>query len=284
MDPEADRHFACRNDEERLPGARKRASAISDPERERPAIGEPRHPLDLINVEPGLGRCARGLEDRYVARDAPSKARRLSRRARDVVRDRQDADVDSLRNKTLRGGAEIEDVASVVAKSQEDSGLLMRQPRQPRDAARRRRGEDVSRDRSVGEALADIAGERRIATRAAADHQRDLALGGDGTQHSARGQADKAAVGLTEAPQGVSCKGPGIIVKKRHAIRPDFDDIARSEIDAMLSPRSHLTPRPWTIQWALRVIRKNRSGGVAGSRFIGSAVQTAETAKLPNSE
>ena len=77
MDAEAERHFARGNDEQRLARAGKRAAAIGDPERECPGVGEPRQPLDLVDVEPGLGRRARDLEYGDVARDAPSKARRL---------------------------------------------------------------------------------------------------------------------------------------------------------------------------------------------------------------
>jgi len=49
---------------------------------------------------------------------------------------------------------------------------------------------------------------------------------------------------------------------------PGFDDIARSDFDAVSSPRSHLTLRPLTIQEAVQVVRKNRSGWITGNRFI----------------
>ena len=217
MNAEADRHLTIGNDEQRLAGARQRAAAKGDAEGDGAAVGDPRQPLHIVERHAGLRGRAGDLEDDDVARDAPAQRGAFGGRAGDIVGDRQDARVDALGGQTPRRRAEVEHVAGVIAEAEQHPAAAIGQPGDPRDRARRGRGENVAGDSGVGETGADIARESGIVTGAAADDDRHFAgRRRRGAQNASRRERHIAAIGRGETAKGFSSEALGLVVHKRH--------------------------------------------------------------------
>jgi len=125
---------------------------------------------------------------------SPAMPRRLGHlggwSAGDVVGHQEKRGGDAVRGQPLGGPGEVHDVTGVVPGDEEHPRSTACGARHGRGFGRRRRGEEVSDHRTVGEAWPHHAAEGVVVARTAADHNGDSAGTGHGRPHHAVGDTD----------------------------------------------------------------------------------------------
>jgi hypothetical protein len=219
VDAEPEVHGASLDLEQRRVGARHRAAVEGHAEREGRGVGRPHHPLDLVEVEPGLGGSAGDLVDGEGAGDAAALADLRSGGGGDVVGDVDDPRVDALGPQPVGRHAEVEHVTRVVAEAQHHAGAAVRGAPDTIDLLRGRGGEQVAEDARVGEAGPDDAVVGGEVPRPTTDQQADLALRRTAGADEARGvrhPLDVGGVGQREAADDLVLELRRVVVHVRH--------------------------------------------------------------------
>ncbi len=139
----------------------------------------------------------------------PRRAReRVRRRAGDVVGHQDRAHIHSRLAQLALGGAEVDDIARVVAVAEQDAAAGVDLARDAHGLTGRRRREDVAAHGSGGKPRTDQSRERRIVTGAAPDDDGDPPVGErPGAHDPAVDATHQVLMGAREALEGVVDEG-----------------------------------------------------------------------------
>ncbi len=215
VDPEAELHVTGVHREQRLGLAGQRAAVERDAEGAGGGVGLACGRLHPGQVVAAVGGRAGDLEDEQSAGDPAPVVGVLGRAGGDVVRHQHGAVVDALAGEPPSGETEVHDVAGVVAETEQHAGAAVGRAGGAVDLLGARAGEDVADDGSVGEAVADQPGERRVVPAPAADDDGHLA----GPRHV---PADDAV--------GVRHPAHGAAVRRHEAVDPvGLERLGRAE-------------------------------------------------------
>src|ERR1019366_873562 len=135
--------------EEGFGRAGKRAAAERDSKRAGAVVCAASDSLDAVEVQTRLGGSASDLHDEQVSSDTASIAAPFGRIGRDVVRDRDIPNIESVGVQLLRGEPEVQDVPRVVPEEHQGSAAVVGVDDNGSDLRGGRGREDVSAHSAV---------------------------------------------------------------------------------------------------------------------------------------